>query len=45
MLPALPTAPLLVIQPQFLFQLLMVLPDSPAQFRQMHQVPPRDVRS
>src|SRR3990172_7992544 len=44
MMPALPTAPCVVIQSQFLFQLLIVLLDSPAQFRQLHQGPPRDVR-
>ena len=44
MMPAWPTAPFVVIQSQFLFQLLIVLLDSPAQFRPLHQASPRDVR-
>ena len=42
MMPALPAAPFVVVQSQFLFQLLIVLFDSPAQFGQLHQAAERD---
>ena len=42
MMPALPAAPFVMVQSQFLFQLLIVLFDSPAQFGQLHQASERD---
>lgn len=42
MMPALPAAPFVVIQPQFLFQLLVVLFHPPAEFSQPHPSPQRD---
>ncbi len=44
MMPALPAAPFVMVQSQFLFQLLVVLFDSPAQFGQLHQASERDPR-
>lgn len=44
-MPALPAASLEVIQPQLLFQLLIVLFHPPAQLGQLHQAPERAPRA
>src|SRR5438552_17749473 len=43
MMPAWPAAPFVVVQSQFLFELLVVLLHSPAEFSQPHQAPQRDL--
>src|SRR6266849_5680587 len=43
MMPAWPAAPFVVVQSQFLFELLVVLLHSPAEFSQAHQAPQRDL--
>src|SRR5439155_1201172 len=43
MMPAWPAAPFVVVQSQFLFELLVVLLHSPPEFSQPHQAPQRDL--
>src|SRR5215471_13198732 len=42
-MPALPAAALVMVQPQFLLELLVVLLHPPAQLGQPHQAAPRDL--